>query len=89
MSQLLARTLGSIHTQPARPASAAKLAGTSMIARSARSNAAIAPALVPGCPESRRLALRIGLISIGDIVKWRVQEYENEQEALQQYIKTA
>jgi predicted transcriptional regulator len=31
----------------------------------------------------------VGLISIGDIVKWRVQEYENEQEALQQYIKTA
>src|SRR6201982_1712604 len=30
----------------------------------------------------------VGLISIGDIVKWRVQEYENEQEALQQYIKT-
>lgn len=31
----------------------------------------------------------VGLISIGDIVKWRVQEYENEQEALQNYIKTA
>jgi CBS domain-containing protein len=31
----------------------------------------------------------IGLISIGDIVKWRVQEYENEQEALRDYIKTA
>jgi hypothetical protein len=31
----------------------------------------------------------VGLISIGDVVKWRVQEYENEQEALQQYIKTA
>ena len=31
----------------------------------------------------------VGLISIGDIVKWRVQEYEYEQEALQQYIKTA
>jgi CBS domain-containing protein len=31
----------------------------------------------------------VGLISIGDIVKSRVQEYENEQEALQQYIKTA
>jgi CBS domain-containing protein len=31
----------------------------------------------------------VGLISIGDIVKWRVQEYENEQEALRQYIKTA
>ena len=31
----------------------------------------------------------VGLISIGDIVKWRVQEYENEQEALEQYIKTA
>src|SRR5215471_17681026 len=24
----------------------------------------------------------VGLISIGDIVKWRVQEYESEQEAL-------
>jgi len=31
----------------------------------------------------------VGLISIGDIVQWRVQEYENEQEALRQYIKTA
>jgi CBS domain-containing protein len=31
----------------------------------------------------------VGLISIGDIVKSRVQEYENEQEALRQYIKTA
>ena len=31
----------------------------------------------------------VGLISIGDIVKWRVQEYENEQEALREYIKTA
>jgi CBS domain-containing protein len=30
-----------------------------------------------------------GLISIGDIVKWRVQEYEKEQEALRDYIKTA
>jgi len=31
----------------------------------------------------------VGLISIGDIVKWRVKEYESEQEALQNYIKTA
>ena len=31
----------------------------------------------------------VGLISIGDIVKWRVQEYETEQEALRTYIKTA
>lgn len=31
----------------------------------------------------------IGLISIGDIVKRRVQEYEAEQEALRDYIKTA
>jgi CBS domain-containing protein len=31
----------------------------------------------------------VGLISIGDIVKQRVQEYENEQEALREYIKTA
>jgi len=31
----------------------------------------------------------VGLISIGDVVKWRVQEYENEQEALRDYIKTA
>ena len=30
-----------------------------------------------------------GLISIGDVVKWRVKEFENEQEALQNYIKTA
>ena len=31
----------------------------------------------------------VGLISIGDIVKWRVREYEMEQEALRNYIKTA
>ena len=31
----------------------------------------------------------VGLISIGDIVKWRVREYETEQEALRDYIKTA
>ena len=31
----------------------------------------------------------VGLISIGDIVKWRVSEYEFEQEALRDYIKTA
>jgi CBS domain-containing protein len=31
----------------------------------------------------------VGLISIGDVVKWRVQEYESEQEALRTYIKTA
>jgi CBS domain-containing protein len=31
----------------------------------------------------------VGLISIGDVVKWRVQEYEREQEALTEYIKTA
>ncbi|OAF06024.1 inosine-5-monophosphate dehydrogenase [Bradyrhizobium centrolobii] len=31
----------------------------------------------------------VGIISIGDIVKRRVQEYENEQEALRDYIKTA
>jgi len=31
----------------------------------------------------------VGLISIGDIVKWRVREYEHEQEALHEYIKTA
>ena len=31
----------------------------------------------------------VGLISIGDIVKRRVQEYESEQEALKDYIKTA
>ena len=29
------------------------------------------------------------LISIGDIVKWRVMEFEAEQEALRDYIKTA
>src|SRR6267142_4845066 len=28
----------------------------------------------------------VGLISIGDIVKWRVREFENEQEALREYI---
>jgi len=31
----------------------------------------------------------VGLISIGDIVKRRVSEYEREQEALREYIKTA
>ena len=31
----------------------------------------------------------VGLISIGDIVKWRVREFESEQQALQDYIKTA
>ena len=31
----------------------------------------------------------VGLISIGDIVKSRVKEYETEQEALRDYIKTA
>jgi CBS domain-containing protein len=31
----------------------------------------------------------VGLISIGDVVKWRVRDYESEQEALREYIKTA
>ena len=31
----------------------------------------------------------IGLISIGDVVKWRVGEYENERQALHEYIATA
>lgn len=31
----------------------------------------------------------VGLVSIGDVVKLRVQEYEDEQEALRDYIKTA
>jgi CBS domain-containing protein len=31
----------------------------------------------------------VGLISIGDIVKWRLREFETEQEALRDYIKTA
>jgi CBS domain-containing protein len=31
----------------------------------------------------------VGLISIGDIVKWRVREYDIEQEALCDYIRTA
>ena len=31
----------------------------------------------------------IGIISIGDVVKRRVMEYEKEQEALRDYIKTA
>src|SRR5258708_10335632 len=31
----------------------------------------------------------VGLISIGDIVKWRVREFEMEQEALREYITTA
>ena len=35
------------------------------------------------------VGLAVGLISIGDVVKWRVSEYEREQEALREYIKTA
>jgi CBS domain-containing protein len=31
----------------------------------------------------------VGLVSIGDVVKLRVSEYETEQEALRDYIKTA
>jgi CBS domain-containing protein len=31
----------------------------------------------------------VGLISIGDVVKRRVEEYESEQAALRDYIKTA
>ncbi|MBI5128258.1 MAG: CBS domain-containing protein [Rhodopseudomonas palustris] len=31
----------------------------------------------------------VGLISIGDIVKWRLNEYESEQQALHDYIKSA
>ena len=31
----------------------------------------------------------VGLISIGDVVKWRLREFENEQEALRDYIATA
>ncbi len=31
----------------------------------------------------------VGLISIGDVVKWRVREFEHEQEALRDYIATA
>ena len=36
--------------------------------------------------EGERL---VGLVSIGDVVKWRVMEYEREQEALRDYIKSA
>ncbi|MDB5574587.1 MAG: protein with 2 domain, partial [Tardiphaga sp.] len=31
----------------------------------------------------------VGLISIGDVVKTRVAEFEHEQEALREYIATA
>lgn len=31
----------------------------------------------------------VGVVSIGDVVKHRVREYESEQEALRDYIKTA
>jgi CBS domain-containing protein len=31
----------------------------------------------------------VGVISIGDVVKIRVREYEREQEAMRDYIKTA
>ena len=54
--------------------------------------AAIMEMMTPGnsgiCRWSRASKV-VGLISIGDVVKWRVKEFENEQEALQNYIKTA
>ncbi|MBC7576426.1 MAG: CBS domain-containing protein [Tardiphaga sp.] len=31
----------------------------------------------------------VGLIPIGDVVKWRLREFEHEQEALRDYIATA
>jgi predicted transcriptional regulator len=31
----------------------------------------------------------VGLISIGDIVKWRLAEIESEHQALREYIATA
>ena len=31
----------------------------------------------------------VGIISIGDVVKWRLQEMEHEQTALKDYIQTA
>ena len=31
----------------------------------------------------------VGIISIGDVVKWRLQEMEREQNALRDYIQTA
>jgi predicted transcriptional regulator len=31
----------------------------------------------------------IGMISIGDIVKWRLAEIESEHQALREYIATA
>jgi CBS domain-containing protein len=31
----------------------------------------------------------VGLISIGDVVKFRVREFEHEQEVLREYIATA
>ena len=40
---------------------------------------------LPGVEEGKL----VGLVSIGDVVKLRVQEYEAEQEALRDYIKTA
>jgi CBS domain-containing protein len=39
---------------------------------------------VVGCRQSDTVAAIMEMI-----VKWRVREYENEQEALRQYIKTA
>jgi len=31
----------------------------------------------------------VGLVSIGDVVKWRLREFESEQQALHDYIKSA
>jgi CBS domain-containing protein len=31
----------------------------------------------------------VGIISIGDVVKWRVEEMEHDAEVLQDYIRTA
>jgi CBS domain-containing protein len=31
----------------------------------------------------------VGVISIGDVVKWRLQELEHEQDELRDYIRTA
>ena len=40
---------------------------------------------MPVCEQGKL----IGIISIGDVVKWRLQEMERESDALRDYIRSA